>query len=144
MIRFHHVNISWPQMPELVHFYKEVLGLEDLPGAEHQQNMLVKNGAYTGRVAFLLGSGEGEVQLHLCDSDPDVGFKTGHAINPVMTGHLAFRTDDLDAVKANLDAHGIRYSYYGTWGMSDWDQIFLYDPAGNIVEIHQVVDISED
>ena len=36
-----------------------------------------------------------------------------------------------------LDEKGIPYSDYGVWAMADWYQVFLQDPDGNIVEVHQ-------
>ena len=26
---------------------------------------------------------------------------------------------------------------YGAWAMNGWEQIFFYDPDGNIIEVHQ-------
>jgi hypothetical protein len=36
------------------------------------------------------------------DADLSVGFTTGHVVNPVERGHIAYRTDDLAAFKAHL------------------------------------------
>jgi glyoxylase I family protein len=35
---------------------------------------------------------------------------------------------------------GIPFSDYGVWSIERWDQIFLTDPAGNTIEIHQILD----
>ena len=32
----------------------------------------------------------------------------------------------------------LMYADYGAWAMKGWSQIFFYDPAGNIIEVHQV------
>ena len=87
-------------------------------------------------MAFL---SDGDVQVHLAERDLGVGFRTGQAINPLDRGHLAFRTDDIAAVRRRLEEKGIPYSDYGTWAMSGWHQIFFYDPEGNVVEVHQVI-----
>ena len=58
-------------------------------------------------------------------------------VNPVERGHIAFRTDDIAAFKQRLDEKGIRYSDYGGWAMTGWQQIFFYDPDGNVIEVHQ-------
>ena len=29
------------------------------------------------------------------------------------------------------------HSDYGGWAMSGWQQIFFYDPDGNVIEVHQ-------
>ena len=56
----------------------------------------------------------------------------------MVKGHIAFRTDDMADVKRRLDAAGIPYADYGNWAVDGWQQIFFADPAGFIVEVHQV------
>jgi glyoxylase I family protein len=36
-----------------------------------------------------------------------------HVVNPVERGHIAFRTDDIEAFKKRLEDKGIPYSDYG-------------------------------
>jgi len=90
---------------------------------------------YPGDVAFVT---DGTIQVHLAEKDLGVGFRTGQAINPVERGHIAFRTDDIDAVKKRLKEKGVPFSDFGAWAMKGWEQIFFYGPDGNIVEVHQV------
>jgi len=80
----------------------------------------------------------GTTQVHLAERDLQVGFRTGKPVNPMERGHIAFRTDDIDAFKRHLEEKGIPYSDYGGWAMSGWQQIFFYDPEGNVIEVHQV------
>ena len=54
-------------------------------------------------------------------------------------GHIAFRTDDIEAFKEHLSANRIEYADYGTAFAAKWHQIFFYDPEGNIIEVHQQV-----
>jgi hypothetical protein len=35
------------------------------------------------------------------------------------------------------DEHGIRYSDYGCWAIPGWYQVFLQDPDGHVIEVHQ-------
>jgi len=70
--------------------------------------------------------------------DMMAGFKTGHIVNPVARGHIAYRTDDLPAFKAHLEAQGVAYSDWGNAAVAGWHQIFFYDPDGNVIEVHQV------
>ena len=133
-IRLHHVNLCSKDVLAMDEFYRAVLDLRpelSLGGAR------VTGEGYAGEVAFL---SDGDVQVHLAERDLGVGFRTGQAINPLDRGHLAFRTDDIAAVKRRLEEKGIPYSDYGTWAMSGWHQIFFYDPEGNVVEVHQVVE----
>jgi glyoxylase I family protein len=66
-----------------------------------------------------------------------MGFRTGNTMNPLGLGHIAFRTDDIEAFKRRLTERGIPFSDYGSWAMDGGDQIFFHDPEGNVVEVHQ-------
>jgi catechol 2,3-dioxygenase-like lactoylglutathione lyase family enzyme len=52
-------------------------------------------------------------------------------------GHIAFRTDDIEAFKRRLDEKGVPYADYGGFAMNGWQQIFFQDPEGNVIEVHQ-------
>jgi catechol 2,3-dioxygenase-like lactoylglutathione lyase family enzyme len=113
-------------------FYRGVLGLEretqGLPTLE-------KGKGYAGDVAFVT---DGAIQTHIAQRDVLAGFKTGHIVNAVSRGHIAYRTDDLDTFKAHLDSKGIPYSDWGHTAVAGWRQIFFYDPDGNVIEVHEV------
>ena len=97
--------------------------------------VLEKKKGYSGDVAFV---SDGNIQTHLAEKDLSVCFKTGHNINPLEKGHIAYRTDDLDAFKQHLEGLGINYSDWGETAVAGWKQIFFYDPDGNIIEVHEV------
>ena len=61
------------------------------------------------------------------------------ACDDALQGHIAFRTDNLEAFRAHLDSLGVYYSDYGTCFSEGWHQLFFLDPEGNVVEVHQVV-----
>ena len=77
--------------------------------------------------------------MHLAERNLEVGFKHGEAINPVERGHIAFRTDDIEAFKVVLKDNNIHFSDYGTAFAKEWHQVFFHDPEGNIIEVHQAV-----
>ena len=79
------------------------------------------------------------MQMHLAERDFNVAFRNDQVINPVSNGHIAFRTDDLEAFLRILDDNGIPYSDYGTAFAKEWHQVFFMDPEGNIIEVHQQV-----
>ena len=133
-IKLHHVNLCSKDVPAMDEFYCAVLDLRPEPSLSDAR---VTGEGYAGEVAFL---SDGDVQVHLAERDLGVGFRTGQAVNPLDRGHLAFRTDDIAAVRRRLEEKGIPYSDYGTWAMSGWHQIFFYDPEGNVVEVHQVIE----
>jgi len=147
-LRLHHVNVVSDNIEELHQFYAQVLGLERMPlppmidhvGHEDQaSNDAEDDETWRDNVGFF-DAGEGDnLQIHAGRRQPYLGAQMEHSINPLLTGHFAFRTDDLDAVRKHLTDQGIPFSDYGEWAVKDWDQIFLSDPAGNIIEIHQLL-----
>ena len=130
-LELHHINLSTQDVKKLETFYKDILFLDtqsdDLPTLE-------KKKGYSGDVSFV---GDGKVQMHLAQKDLTVNFKTGHFINPVEKGHIAYRTDDIEAFKKHLKENNIEFTDWGDIGVSGWHQIFFYDPDGNIIEVHQ-------
>ena len=133
-LKLHHINLSTDKVLEMDMFYRDVLGLEqDLDGLP----VLEKGKGYAGDVAFVT---DGRVSTHIAQKDVEAGFKTGQVVNPVARGHIAYRTDDLQAFKAHLEAAGVPYSDWGHRAVAGWHQIFFYDPDGNVIEVHQVVD----
>lgn len=131
-LKFHHVNLSTNNVSGLRSFYSEVMGL----GSQQDlDNNRVKDEGYPGDVAILT---DGDTQFHLAEKDLEICFKTGVGVNPLDRGHLAFRTDDIAAFKARLEEKGIKYADMGDWAMKGWQQIFFYDPDGNVIEVHQV------
>ena len=141
-MRLHHVNIVTDSMPELDHFYQNVLGIPKMaapPLIAIDGYSEVRGDAVTNPASFLNAGDPDELQLHLCRRDPYLASRYGHLVNPVTQGHFAFRCDDIEAVKQRLDAHGIPYSDYGEWAVKGWYQIFVHDPVGTVVEIHQVL-----
>ena len=132
-LELHHINLSTRDVKELERFYKDILFLdtqtEDLPTLE-------KKKGYSGDVSFV---GDGKVQMHLAQKDLSVNFKTGHFINPVEKGHIAYRTDDIESFKKHLKENNVEYTDWGNIGVSGWHQIFFYDPDGNIIEVHQKI-----
>ena len=132
-LELHHINLSTQDVKKLETFYKDILFLDtqsdDLPTLE-------KKKGYSGDVSFV---GDGQVQMHLAQKDLSVNFKTGHFINPVEKGHIAYRTDDIEAFKKHLKENNIEFTDWGDIGVSGWHQIFFYDPDGNIIEVHQKI-----
>ena len=126
-----HVNLCTTDVAAMDEFYRTVLGLEPEPSLNAGR---VTSQGYAGKVAFVT---DGAAQLHIAERDLGVGFRTNNAINPVERGHIAFRTDDIDAFKRHLREKGIPFSDYGAWAMKGWEQIFFHDPEGNVVEVHQ-------
>ncbi|WP_425046498.1 VOC family protein [Primorskyibacter sp. S87] len=135
-LEFHHINYVSDDVDRLHQFYTKVLGLDDIPIQSFPRPEASVDDGYSGKIRFAT---EGKMQMHLAERDFGVAFKNGEVINPVERGHIAFRTDDIDAFKAILDAEGIPYSDYGTAFAKEWHQVFFHDPEGNVIEVHQEV-----
>ena len=131
-LKLHHINLSTNNVAGMSHFYRDILGLRT---ATHDLPVLEKNKGYNGDVAFV---SDGRIQTHMAQKDINLGFRTGHIVNPLERGHIAYRTDDLTAFKAHLTKKGIAYSDWDETAVAGWQQIFFYDPDGNIIEVHQI------
>lgn len=133
-LKLHHINLSTDNVERLDDFYQNILGLDNqvsgLPKLEKKQG-------YAGDVAFV---SDGDIQMHLAQKDIHASFNAEQIVNPVSHGHIAFRTDDIAAFKQKLKAHNIPYSDWGNQAVEGWEQIFFYDPDGNVIEVHQVND----
>jgi catechol 2,3-dioxygenase-like lactoylglutathione lyase family enzyme len=109
----HHVSINVDDVEAALRFYVDTLGLsrrEDRPE-------LGIDGAWLDA---------GGQQVHLI-----------HAAAPPSLGqHFALLVDDIDASIAELRDQGITVSDPSPIATSR--QAFLEDPAGNVVELHQV------
>ena len=131
-LKLHHINFCSTDVPAMNKFYREIMDMDAEPSLEANRDT---TRGYAGKVAFVT---DGTTQLHLAEKDLEIGFKTKQVVNPLEKGHTAFRTDDIAAFKKRLEAKGIPYSDYGAWAMKGWEQIFFYDPDGNVIEVHQV------
>lgn len=130
-LKLHHVNLCTTNVPAMDEFYTDILDMEPDPSMGSQR---IKGDDYPGDVSFVT---DGNLQVHLAEKDLNCGFRTGNVVNPMERGHIAFRTDDIATFKKRLDDKGIDYSDYGGWAMAGWQQIFFYDPDGNVIEVHQ-------
>ncbi|WP_137702498.1 VOC family protein [Marimonas lutisalis] len=130
-LRLHHINLATENVERMERFYREVL---DLPAPVADIPVLEKTKGYAGDVGF---AWDGNIQLHIAQKDMMAGFRTGQIVNPVERGHIAYRCDDIEAVKRELEEKGVAYSDWGDRAVEGWHQIFFYDPDGNVIEIHQ-------
>ena len=136
-LEFHHINFVAEDVDRLHAFYTDVLGLDDVPMDQFPRPEAKDGKGFDGNIRFAT---DGGMQMHLAQRAFDVAFRNGQVINPVARGHIAFRTDDLAAFLAILDANDIPYSDYGTAFAKEWHQVFFHDPEGNVIEVHQQVE----
>jgi glyoxylase I family protein len=141
-LRLHHVNVTSDDMRILTDFYQEALGLEMLPSpqmiATSASGTDDGNAAWDDSAKFFDAGDPAELQIHATQRQPYLAAQEGHSVNPLIGGHFAFRTDDIEEIKQRLTEHGIPFDDWGIWSVEGWHQIFLTDPAGNMIEIHEV------
>ena len=111
----HHVSINVPDVDAAVAFYTGVLG-----------------GTVRGdRPDFGIAGAWidlGASQVHLIEAAPP----------PVLGQHFAIRVADLDDAVAELRSHGVDVADPSPVGPGR--QTFLADPAGNTVELYELVE----
>jgi catechol 2,3-dioxygenase-like lactoylglutathione lyase family enzyme len=120
------IDASPEQLAAVQNFYKEVLGLGADPGRP----------TIPGVPGFWINVGQGG-QIHLIAGAQPSPLAKGPGQDPTIP-HVALAVADIQATKAELERLGVEY-----WSMTgingpQAEQIFVNDPSGNMVELHQV------
>ncbi|SDS14181.1 VOC family protein [Agrococcus carbonis] len=143
-IRLHHVNVTSEDMHALNEFYSKALGLEQIPSpamiATTSSGESDGDAEWEDGATFFSAGDPENLQIHATRRQPYLALKEGHTVNPLIGGHFAFRTDNIQEVMEQLRANDIPFDDWGIWSVKGWYQIFFTDPAGNMIEIHQVMD----
>ena len=135
-LTFHHINFVSKDVDKLNTFYKEILQMKSIADINFPRTKSNDKSGYDGKIKFVT---EGSMQMHLAEKDLNIASKNKRHINPVERGHIAFRTDDIEEFKKLLVSKNIPFADYGTIFAKEWYQIFFYDPEGNIIEVHQLL-----
>ena len=130
-LKLHHVNYSTKDVGAVAEFYRSLFNMKPVPSYGDAQ---ITSQGYDRKVEFLT---DGTTEFHIAPQDLGVAFRTKQSLTPLDRGHIAFRTDDIEAFKAMLREKNIQFADYGVWAIGGWYQIFLQDPDGTIVEVHQ-------
>ena len=130
VLELHHHGIrvgpSADEVKKARDFYSGVLGLEPDPGRPHIPTI----------DGYWMDVG-GTAQIHLMGVDGMSKFAKGPDKDPSRP-HVALAVADIQQTKAELDRLGVKY-----WSMTgingpQAEQIFVNDPSGNMIELHQV------
>jgi lactoylglutathione lyase len=115
--RFTHVSVSASDLEVSAGFYEELFGMERLPTPLFPG----------GKVLWL---GLGDQQLHLFRSDGE----------PPRNHHFGLDVDDFEAVYLKAKKLGVLDSEVQGVAIREhpagWVQMYLRDPAGNLVEVN--------
>lgn len=129
IIELHHHAVRVAPTPGATaaarHFYTEVLGL----GADDEPSMP------GGRPDQRLNAGPA-AQIHLLGA-ADTAVDRGNGIDP-SAPHVALAVADIAEARSELDRLGVPYRVLPGAAGPQSQQIFLADPAGNLIELHQL------
>lgn len=117
----HHVSVCVTDVERAKRFYRDVLGLVELP-----RPPLPFGGAW-----YALGT---QQQLHLIAHEAPRTLRGTTAIDG-RDGHLALRVASYDAALAHLTALGVP-CIEAPVNMTPWAQIYITDPDGNVIELN--------
>lgn len=113
------------QADQTMAFYREVLGLGADPGRPQ----------IAGIPGYWVDVG-GRAQVHLMGVEGASRYAKGPGQDPASP-HVAFAVEDIVATRAELDRMGTTYWVAEGIVGPQSQQIFMHDPAGNMVELHQ-------
>jgi catechol 2,3-dioxygenase-like lactoylglutathione lyase family enzyme len=106
-------------------FYQDVLGLSPDPGRPYIPTIQ----------GYWMDVG-GRAQIHLMGVNGQSKFAQGPGRDPASP-HVALAVDDIQEARRELDRLGVAYWVSeGVVGPQS-QQIFLHDPAGNMIELHE-------
>ena len=114
------------QVDAIVEFYKKVLGIDIDPSRPHIPTI---PGAWIQFPQSMIAP-----QIHLFIADGMSPSARSQKEDPTRT-HVALAVNDLTRAKAHLDALNVEYWEFG--GLVGSPQVFLEDPAGNMLELQE-------
>lgn len=127
ILELHHVGfrVANAEADEMRRFYNDLLRLPVDETRWHIPGMTgcwldVPNGA----------------QIHVLGCDGLSRYATEAGKDPV-SNHIALAVEDILAAEAELVQRGVAYFSLDNVASPSLKQIFLHDPAGNMVELHQ-------
>jgi catechol 2,3-dioxygenase-like lactoylglutathione lyase family enzyme len=128
VLELHHHGICMP--PGLTErmrgFYQDVLGLRPDPGRPN----------IPGIPGYWMDL-PNDTQIHLMAKDGPSPYATAPDKDPVHT-HVALAVSDVQAAEAELRQLGVDYWKTESVVGPSLSQLFFYDPAGNMLELHQI------
>lgn len=133
VLELHHHGIrigrSEADLDKAREFYSDVLGLENDPGRPEIPGL--------PGLWMYVGRGEQTTQLHLMGATGQSPVARSAKQDPTLT-HVALAVEDIDEARRELEARGVwHWTIEGLVGENS-DQVFMQDPFGNVIELHQI------
>jgi catechol 2,3-dioxygenase-like lactoylglutathione lyase family enzyme len=129
-LHHHAVRVPPAKAGEVARFYQDVLGLK--PDSQRPDIPSVP-----GSWMYVGPQGGPTTQIHIMGSDGMPPFAKSKQQDPTRF-HVALAVDDIQAAQRELDRIGTRYWIIGGVVGPNSVQIFLDDPVGNMIELHQI------
>jgi catechol 2,3-dioxygenase-like lactoylglutathione lyase family enzyme len=130
VLELHHHGIRVGPSPQEVEaarrFYQDVLGLDPDPGRPHIPSI----------AGFWMNVG-GAAQIHLMGVYGQSKFAEGPGQDP-SNPHVALAVADIQEARKELDRLGVAHWVSRGVVGPESQQIFLLDPFGNMIELHQI------
>ena len=130
VLELHHHAVRVPpgKTEDVARFYEDVLGLKQDRARPHIP-------AVPGSWHYIGPEDGPTTQIHVMGAEGVSGIAKGPGHDPTII-HVALAVDDVQQARAELDRLGTPYWMAGE--AVGTPQIFLYDPAGNMIELHQI------
>jgi catechol 2,3-dioxygenase-like lactoylglutathione lyase family enzyme len=133
VVELHHHGIRIGTQPQELEqarqFYTDVLGLEN---DADRPNIPGVPGFW-----IYVGQGDQTTQIHLLGATGQSPIARSAQEDPTLP-HVALAVEDIEEARKELERRGIwHWSIQGLVGANS-DQVFVRDPFGNVIELHQV------
>jgi catechol 2,3-dioxygenase-like lactoylglutathione lyase family enzyme len=133
VLELHHhgirIGTSSEDVDQARQFYHDVLGLETDPGRPEIRGI---PGFW-----MYVGNARNSTQIHLMGAEGQSPMARSDKEDPTLP-HVALAVEDIAEAKRELDERGIWYwQIQGLVGQNS-DQVFVQDPFGNVIELHQI------
>ncbi len=130
IVELHHQGVrvggSQEEADRTMNFYKDVLGLGADPGRPN----------IPGIPGYWVDVG-GRAQIHLMGVNGESRYAKGPGMDPSLP-HVAFAVEDIVATRQELERMGTKHWVAEGIVGPQSQQIFMHDPSGNMIELHQV------
>lgn len=126
-LHHHGIRVRPEKADEVKTFYEDVLGLRADPGRPN----------IPGIPGYWMDCGN-DTQIHIMGCEGMSRYAQGSPDKDPTRLHVALAIPDIQEAKNELDQMGVKYWTIKSVVGPELEQIFMDDPNGNLVELHQI------
>jgi catechol 2,3-dioxygenase-like lactoylglutathione lyase family enzyme len=141
----HHIGITVPDLDRGIAFYHGVLGLEffDPPSPVFDEPELAERVGVPNAALRQVNLALGDSIVELIEyTAPQPPAPQPVVVNAIGAAHLAFRVEDIEAAKAELEAAGVEFlsepNVVDEGVLAGWRWVYFRDPFGIVLELVEV------